>query len=130
MEITHILSDIVSKNASDIFIVAGRPLSIKINNVIVNEDDTCLTPDMTKAYIAAIYRLANGRSMENVLRGRRRRFLFCDQGPFAFPRQRLQAARVAFRRYPRHSVQAAGPGKIHIPQAVMRLADYQKGWCS
>ncbi len=127
MDITHILTDIVSKNASDVFIVAGRPLSIKINNAIVNEDETCLTPDMTEQYISAIYRLANGRGMEGVLRE--------GDDDFSFAIKNVSRFRASVYKQ-RGSLSAVirvikftlpDPEKIHIPSCVMRLTEYQKG---
>lgn len=127
MDITHILTDIVSKNASDIFIVAGRALSIKVNNVILNEDATPLTPEMTENLISAIYRLANGRSMESVLREGDDDFSFAikDVSRFRASVYKQRGSLSAVIRVIKFVL--PDPEKIHIPQAVMRLTDYHKG---
>lgn len=48
MDILGILKDAAEKKASDIFIVAGIPVSYKINGNIVRTDGEKLMPDDTK----------------------------------------------------------------------------------
>ena len=63
MYIENILNIAVQKNASDILIVAGLPVSFRINGVINNEDSERLMPDDTEHLITDIYGLAKDRDM-------------------------------------------------------------------
>ena len=53
------LTDAVEKNASDIFIIPGLPLSYKINGKIIPVDDNKLMPADSEALITALYELSN-----------------------------------------------------------------------
>lgn len=58
MTTDEILKGAMDREASDIFLVVGRPVSFKINGSIVKADDNVLRPDDTKALIESIYQLA------------------------------------------------------------------------
>jgi twitching motility protein PilT len=62
MKISQIFADAVSSQASDIFIIAGLPMSFKINGEIKPQGAILITPD-TAEMIQNIYALA-GRSMD------------------------------------------------------------------
>lgn len=66
MLITDLLAKITSLGASDIFIVAGLPLSYKLHNQIVKEGDNKLMPSDTGAYIQEIYKLAGPRDISHL----------------------------------------------------------------
>ena len=63
MKINRVFSDAVKSQASDIFIVAGLPLSFKINGEIKPRGPALLPPD-TAEFIQNVYALAD-RSMES-----------------------------------------------------------------
>ena len=54
MEIVHYLEQAVANQASDIFIVAGGPVSIKTGGSIKAIDDQKLLPPKTKSLISEI----------------------------------------------------------------------------
>ena len=56
MDISQILHHAITLNASDIFIIAGLPLTYKINGRQLREGEP-LHPDDTHALISAIYKL-------------------------------------------------------------------------
>jgi len=58
----EVLKNAVGRGASDIFIVAGQPLSSKVEGEIVNIDQDRVMPDLAKILISQAYELA-GRSM-------------------------------------------------------------------
>ena len=60
------LTDAVEKNASDIFIIPGLPLSYKINGKIIPVDDNKLMPADSEALITALYELSNHRRMDKL----------------------------------------------------------------
>ena len=66
MDLVKLLTDAVADNASDIFIVAGRPFSYKKNNTVVEVAER-LMPENTNALVNIIYELAGGRDISNFL---------------------------------------------------------------
>lgn len=63
MDVTSILKQAVTDRASDIFVVAGLPVSCRKNGVIVREGDEVLFPDATENFVNEVYRLAANRDM-------------------------------------------------------------------
>ena len=59
MNTTELLEKAVSAGASDIFVVAGRPVSMRIHGDIRMEDNTRLLPDDTRRIIEQIYELTS-----------------------------------------------------------------------
>lgn len=62
MDIKEILIKAVETNTSDVFIVAGTPISFKTNGIIERINDEILKPEDTKGLIQDIYAL---RSIDN-----------------------------------------------------------------
>ena len=56
-KITDILTELVAKKVSYVFLVSCRPLAYKLNEEIMNYDDTPLKPDDTSRLIARSIRL-------------------------------------------------------------------------
>lgn len=61
---TELLEKAVQAGASDVFIVAGLPASMRVNGVIVRESNERLLPEDTKAVISQVYDLAGYRPMD------------------------------------------------------------------
>lgn len=59
MNITQLLEKAVEAHASDIFIVAGLPISYRSSGAIHHENEEKLMPPQTKEYLEEIYQLAN-----------------------------------------------------------------------
>ena len=68
MEIKKLLEEVVTKGASDIFIVAGSPCAIKIDGRISKYSDERLTPHDTERMIRDIYEIANNAGIEEFMR--------------------------------------------------------------
>ncbi len=66
MNATEMLSKITNRGASDIFIVAGLPLSYKISNKFYSDSDDKMMPSDTTAMIEQIYELAGKRNIEKL----------------------------------------------------------------
>jgi len=66
MTIREILAEITKEGASDIFIVAGRPLSMKVNGRIKEFSPEKLMPDDTKKLVLDIYALAGNRDVSRL----------------------------------------------------------------
>lgn len=126
MEIVHYLEQAVANQASDIFIVAGGPVSIKTGGSIKAIDDQKLLPPKTKSLISEIYTLAE-RSMDPYLQNGDDDFAFAIPGLARFRvsayRQRGSLAAVV------RVVSFSIPDweEIHIPQRIMDLASMTNG---
>lgn len=78
--IRDILEGAVKEGASDIFIVAGLPVSWRANGKIDHMDSAKLMPSQTEQYIREIYTLAGGRSVERLEKQGDDDFSFAVQG--------------------------------------------------
>ncbi|MCL2865697.1 MAG: PilT/PilU family type 4a pilus ATPase [Lachnospiraceae bacterium] len=67
MDVKQILEKAVKKGASDVFIVAGRPICLKINGRLEHEDTDPLKPCGINAFVEEIYQLSNQRNMTNLI---------------------------------------------------------------
>lgn len=65
-DFTQILQSAIEKEASDIFIVSGLPVSYKLNGVITSQDDEVLTPTACAKIIKSAYEFADNRDMKNL----------------------------------------------------------------
>lgn len=127
MDIKELLKEIVTRNASDIFIIAGSPCAIKVAGKIIKYNDTRLMPLDTEKMIKDIYQLANNRDFSN--------FLVSGDDDFSFSLPNIGRFRVnAYRQ--RNSCAAVlrivrfelpDPKKMHIPEIVCDLANQKKG---
>lgn len=111
LDAIDLLKQAVTKGASDIFIVAGLPVSMRLQGNIMRIGEERLLPDDTYSVISQIYEMAGGRSMDILSNGGRRRFFFCNTGPFPFSRQRLQTKKYLFHRRKNYYLYASGSGR-------------------
>ena len=65
MELYNLLKEAVEKQASDIFIVSGLPVSYKLNGVILPQSDEMILPDISERLLAEAYKIAD-RDMDKV----------------------------------------------------------------
>jgi len=65
MQIESYMKEAFIHEASDIYIVAGTPATIRVKGSMKFLNDEKLTPDMTKQAVTSVYKMAN-RSMEKV----------------------------------------------------------------
>ena len=83
----QLLEKAVALHASDIFIVAGRPASIRLNGSIIMENTERLMPDDTQLLLKQIYQLAGDRDMDTLIR--------TGDDDFSFSVQNLSRFRVS-----------------------------------
>ena len=125
-KVERYLERAVSDRASDLFIVAGGPVSEKLEGHILPLDDERLLPPSTRELISEIYTLAN-RPMDAYLQQGDDDFSFAISGLARFRvnayRQRGSLAAVV------RIVSFDIPDwqKIHIPKRIMDLADMDHG---
>ena len=65
-ELKNILERAVEEQVSDIFIVAGRSVSVRKQGVIAQLDEESLSPGDTEALVKEIYRCANERDISQL----------------------------------------------------------------
>jgi twitching motility protein PilT len=117
----------IEKKASDIFIIAGRPLSFKIMGDIISYDDIQLSADDTYGIIYDIFKVANQESLDEL----------STEGDvdFSFSLPKLGRFRVSAYKQ-RNSFAAVirvvlfelpDPVKLGIPDVVMNLHSKTKG---
>jgi twitching motility protein PilT len=127
MEIKTILKEIVGKGASDVFILAGRPISFKLGGRIETSDGDPLSPAMTNELISEIYKMAPDRKIERL------RAKGDDDFAFAIP----DVSRFRVNVYKQRGSLAAvirvvafslpDPEKLNIPSAVLDLSERTQG---
>lgn len=126
MEIQQILKAMSDAHASDVFIVAGLPITYRKNGVIETFKSEKLLPDDTKKIIESIYQLANNRSISKLDEGD-------DDFSFAIP----GVARFRVSAYMQRGSMAAvlrliafelpNPKELGIPDTVINLGDDASG---
>lgn len=127
MHVKDILKKAVFENASDIFIVAGLPISYRIEGTITQADDAKLIPCDTQRLLTQIYELNGNRSMSKLL----------DKGDddFSFAITGLSRFRVSAYKQ-RGSLSAVirvitfslpTPEALGIPGSVIHTGDFSNG---
>lgn len=127
MNVLDILTQTTKEGASDLFIVAGRPLSYKKNGKILQAGKERMMPHDCETFVREIYELAGKRDIS--------RFLATGDDDFSFAVQGLSRYRVSTYRQ-RGSLSAVirvitfelpDPSALGIPDPIIRLADQKKG---
>jgi twitching motility protein PilT len=126
MNIRSILEEVTRHEASDIFVIAGRPLTYKTKGMMAMLDDEVMLPNDTFAFVTDIYRLAD-RSIDHFERTGDDDFSFTIPGVSRFRvstfKQRgsySAVIRVIAFNLPQ-------PDELNIPDSVMNLADTRNG---
>ena len=127
INLLEILKSANERKASDIFIVAGLPLSLKIKGDITPVTDSKLTPDDTFKLIKEIYELAKNLNFE----------LFIETGDADFSMSIREIGRFRVNTYRQRGSLAAvlriisfnlpDPDTLGIPKAVIELYKKTKG---
>ena len=127
MDIVDRLSQITQSGASDIFIVAGLPLSYKLNGNIVTEGEEKLMPADTASLITEIYRLASERDMTRLKENGDDDFSFALKGiaRFRINAFKQRGSLSAVIRVIKFTI--PNPADLEIPPNVMDFADRKKG---
>ena len=127
LDTTQLLQQAVQAGASDVFIVAGLPVSMRINGIITRENDAKLSPDDTSSIVTQIYHLAGNRDMH----------VFEETGDddFSFAVPGLSRFRVsAYMQRGAMSVviriisfSLPNPAELVIPQRIIDFGNFSKG---
>ena len=124
---TQLLQQAVQAQASDVFIVAGLPVSMRINGVITKENDAKLTPYDTSNIVTQIYHLAGNRDIHA--------FEESGDDDFSFAIPGLSRFRVsAYKQRGAMSVviriisfSLPNPAELGIPQRIIDFSNFSKG---
>ncbi|MDR3305212.1 MAG: PilT/PilU family type 4a pilus ATPase [Clostridiales Family XIII bacterium] len=127
MVLDSILRDAAERNASDIYLVSGKPLSIKVGGEIIEVTADRLMPDHTHDLLQEIYALASGRSIERVEETGDDDFSFSLGGVArfrvsAFKQRGTLAAVIRVVAF-----DLPDPASLDIPQIALGLAQRKKG---
>ena len=127
MNINAILEKAVNDSASDVFIIAGLPVSIRKNNKLRQIDDQKLVPTDTETLLKQIYELASNRDLTLVTKDGDDDFSFAIPGLSRFrvsafkQRGALSAViRIISFELPDYS-------KLEIPQQIIDMGKYSSG---
>ena len=125
--ITSILERAVEQNASDIFMIPGMPLSLKINGAINPVDDRKLFPDVLDQMIEEIYVLSKNRNISPLKETGDDDFSFSIPGLARFRASimKQRGSLAAIIRIVRFDLPE--PSALGIPQSVLKIADLKKG---
>lgn len=123
----EILKEISRLKASDIFVVAGRPLSYRLNNQIREYSQERLMPEDTLRIIEDIYAMAANRSL----------YPLTDRGDDDFSFALPGISRFRVNTYMQRGSAAAviriisftlpSPQELGIPEGIVHLGDLNKG---
>ncbi len=126
MDIQNVLRQAAEWNASDVFLVAGLPVTLKCKGHQQRLTDGILMPEHTQALIDQIYRFI-GRDQTRIAQGKDDDFSFAVRGMGRFRvnvfRQRGSMAAVI------RLIQFGlpDPALLGIPEEVLSLTENQKG---
>ena len=128
MELKSLLKEMIDANASDIFIIAGRPLSFTAGSTIKQLDDTTLMPADTRKIIESIYEIADRDFIPMLENGNHDEdFSFAIAGVGRF-RANVFRQRGSFSSIIRViPFGLPDPADYGIPEEVLRLSKLQKG---
>ncbi|QNM06238.1 type IV pilus twitching motility protein PilT [Qiania dongpingensis] len=127
MNITEYLTEATDQGASDVFIVVGRPLSIKVNGILREMTDSPLMPADTEQLIKEIYDMDEGRDMDRLIKSGDDDFSFAVRGVSRF-RASVYKQRGTLAAVVRViTFQIPEPAELGITPEVLGLADYTKG---
>lgn len=127
LNVIDFLQKAVSSGASDVFIIAGLPASMRINGNIVHLDDVKLLPADTENIILQIYNLAGNRNIETLEQTGDDDFSFAVPGLSRF-RVSAYKQRGSFSVVVRViTFELPDPHVLGIPDYIMNFADFSKG---
>lgn len=128
MDLKKLLKNMVDIGASDIFIVAGLPFSYELNGRQVRDSGDAFAPKDTENFVRGIYEVS-GRKISYFEESKNHDddFSFALSGIGRF-RANIFRQRGSFSAVIRViPFGLPDPVEYHIPQDVLRLADFQKG---
>ena len=127
MNVIELLQKAVVDQASDIFIIAGLPVSYRANGRILREEGERLMPPQTSEFVQQLYELAQARDLSPLLERGDDDFSFAIPGlsRFRVSAYKQRGALSAVIRV--ITFELPHPEDIGIPAPVMKFAGLSKG---
>lgn len=127
LNVIELLKEAVLEEASDVFIVAGLPVSMRKQGTVIRTGSSPLMPDDTRSVISQIYELADDRSMDDL-------YNYGDDD-FSFAIPGISRFRVsAYKQRNTLSVVVRiitftlpNPAQLGIPNKIIDFARFSKG---
>ena len=127
MDTKELLQKAIENNASDIFIIAGLPASMRMNNTMNIDTGDRLLPKDTAEILKNIYELAGNRSMDQLMISGDDDFSFAVPGMSRF-RVNAYKQRGSLSAVIRIiTFELPDPETLGIPSNIMSLARFSKG---
>ncbi len=124
--IQRILEEAVKRKVSDIFLVAGRPVSFFRNGVIVKENEEILSPDETEEGVKEIYNLA-GRDYSRLVSDGDDDFSLSVAGLSRFRVSAYKQRGTASAVLRVISFSLPDPQEFHIPDNIVNMGNHPNG---
>lgn len=127
MNIREILEQVTKENASDIYIIAGRPLTYKVHGKMRTFGEEKLSPEVCQQYLLEIYSMAEERDFSAFEATGDDDFSFAIKGVsrFRVSTYKQRGSHAAVIRVIAFSLPQ--PSELMIPDAVMNLSNVNKG---
>ena len=125
-EIHDILQSAIERGGSDVFIIPGSYVRLKVAGEVQPLLSTVLRPDDTKRLIRQVYELDN-RNMDRLTEHGDDDFSFSVSGVGRFRCNAYQQRNSLAMVLRVVSLALPDPVKMHIPEEILRLADVKKG---
>ena len=127
MNLQECLQEAIAQEASDVFIIAGLPLSYRKNGVICRFCEEKLLPADTESVLTEIYSCAGNRDMQGLYENGDDDFSFAIRGlsrfrVSAYKQRGTLSAVIRIITFDLPDAQA-----LHIPEHVLRLGEAGKG---
>jgi len=118
---------VVDKKSSDIYIIAGRPITYKLNGHMVADDDEKLDSETAGNIVEQIYEMAGNRNIERLVQTGDDDFSFALPGisRFRVSAYKQRGSYAAVIRVVRFDL--PDPTEIMIPDVVLGLSGYTRG---
>ncbi|MGN0399781.1 MAG: type IV pilus twitching motility protein PilT [Blautia sp.] len=127
MDALHFLTETTNAGASDLFIVAGLPLSYKKNGQIINLSEDKVMPAQAESMIQEIYHLAQNRDISSLMEKGDDDFSFAVSG-LARYRVNTYKQRGSLAAVIRViTFQLPSPSQLGIPDEIIQLGNCSKG---
>ena len=125
-EVHDILQSAIERGGSDVFIIPGSCVRLKVAGEVQQLFDVVLKPDDTKRLIRQVYELDH-RNMDRLTEHGDDDFSFSISGVGRFRCNAYQQRNSLAMVLRVVSLALPDPVKMHIPDEILRLADVKKG---
>lgn len=127
MDVKELLKQAVLENASDIFIVAGLPVSYRLDGSIVRKSEHKLTPADTSDLLRQIYELDIQADWENLLKRGDDDFSFAIPGLSRFRVNAYKQRGTLSAVIRIITFELPSPEELGIPDSIIHTGDLSKG---